>query len=375
MFTHLSSTLEKKYLIIFLFSFIFLSTNLNSETVATITHNTGDTIKLTDISTYAITLNTSGNNQIVKIKSIKNMNRTKSKNTFEVILISGEKIVGTSVSTIEGVWELGKYKNNFSKIKSLNILSTKPDKSWKKPSGYVAEIIEKNGTVSEVYGVKLYRSYSKYNPFVVLPVDPGCGTLLVPFKNILSITNIKGSKYKDKYATITFTDGNVINGKIFDYNINIRDVKGTTKNGEFKKSISTISKILFKHENYINPAAKYNYGKKRSNLKATITCSSGFQINLKNVLIYNSPTKSYSKSRLNLEIKLGEADNKVDLNKIVEISKVKNSNKEAILKTKSGTTVRVILKWYSTRYVGGNNEDGLFYYISLKNLNKIRFTK
>jgi hypothetical protein len=362
-----------KYFSIFIFLGIFIfAITISAQPIAKITHTTGDSVNLTEISTYAITINVFGNDRIIQLKSIKSMIRTDFKDVFDVTLNSGEKMTGTSVSVVEGKWELGDYKNSFKKIKTFEIFSVVEESSWAKPSGYVAEVVEKDGTVSEVYGLKMYFSYSNDSPFIDLPVNPGCGTTLIPFKEIISITNIITTR-NSKKGTITFIDGNVLDAEICT-DVDLDDVKGVTQSGKYKKEFKKISKILFNQDKYIDPKSKYKWGKKLGNLKATITCTSGYQTNLTHVFLYSSPERSYSKANLKLEIQMGEADNSVDLNKIVEIAKVNNKKDEAIMKTKSGASVRVKLRWASIRYLGGKNEEGLFYFVSLEDLNKINFT-
>ncbi len=356
-----------------------------AEYTATIVDVKGSKVELTRLVTSAITLRIGNSEQVIPLKSIKEMNMKKHGGTFVVKLVSGEEITGYSDSTVQGTWELGEYKISLSQVKSLIIGGAAEALAWKKPEGYSAEVVDTKGSIMEVFGLSFEYNYSytrsncigwcsasSDTTLTVLPLNQECGATLLPLTNITSISDIS-----DHRANITFVDGKVTKSK-FGYfgDENIDNVTGQTVLGNYTLSLDKTAKIVFHHEKDIPPLSKYEYGESKSNLGANIVCRIGNPISLVKVWIYelrsngtprdNNPTSV-------IKIKVGEAENNIDLSKISKIIiNEEKDNNPILLTTKSGNTITADL--IDDNYLGGYTKDGWFFYVKLKDLKEISLT-
>ncbi|MCD4731644.1 MAG: hypothetical protein K8R74_13650 [Bacteroidales bacterium] len=363
---------------------------------ATIVDLKDSKVVLTKLITSAITVKTGESDQVIPLKSIKEMIMKGNEGTFFIKLVSGKETIGQSDSTIQGTWELGEYKISLSKVKSIVIGGLSQVSKWKRPKGYVAEVTDIKGSITDVYGLGFGYTYhytrsncmwncgaSSSTILESLPLNQGKGALLIPLNKIGSITDISTSgKYSHEYnSSIVLTNGEIIKSRFgFFADEKIESIKGKTELGEYTLSLKKAKKIVFKHKKNISPLPKYEWGKTSGELKTSVTCQSGNTISLVNVWKYapssNGKASKYGSSST-VKIKIGEAQNDIDLNKISEINinpekTGKHSTKYPIvLTTKSGNKVNAILE--DNNYIGGYIKKGWFFYVKLKDLKQISF--
>ena len=360
------------------------------ELTATITDLSGSKVTLNKVITSNIKLKIGDAEQEVPLKLIKVMFFDEKESAFKVKFVSDKEIIGSSNSEIKGAWELGDYSISLSKVKSISIEGLSQVVKWNKPEGYMAEVVQTDGSVNEIYGFGFGYTYSytrsncmwncgssSDNLLKILPLNQGKGALIIPLNKIVSISDISSNgEYPREYnASITLSDKKVTKSSFGEFGGERIDyIKGETEIGCYTLSMDKVKKIIFHHDNDILPLPKYSWGKTEEGLKASVTCQSDITTSLINVWIYepsSSGTVSSYGGAKTVKIKIGESQNYVEISKIsnIIINKDTGYKYSAELVTKTGNTITGEL--VDNSYIGGYTDQDWFFYVKIKDLKKI----
>jgi len=392
--------MQKINLTIFLSLFILSSalvSRADGALSATIVDLKNSKIVLTKLITSKITVKTGESQQVVPLDQVREIIMTSKPGTFKIKMTSGTTVAGSSNSLIQGTWELGEYKISLGKVKSLVMNGAAPASNWKKPAGFAASVTDVQGSVTDIYGFGLKYTYhytrsncmwncgsSSKAALHVLPVNQGKGALMIALKAIASITDIQStSKYPVTHsATITLKDGTVIKANFGNFaDEKIRSIQGKTELGEFSLALNKTRSIVFRHDRNISPLPKYEWGDKKKGGTASITCQSGLSYILSHTRKYspssNGKVGRYQRGKSTIQIKIGEAENNVNMSKIAKINVTPKKESKyktqypIVLTTKTGNQVNAILE--DRKYLGGFTRNGWFYYVKVKELKEISF--
>lgn len=271
---------------------------MSQETAAEVTDIQGNLINLTKITTNELPFSRIDNViriPIILISEIKSLGRD---DLFEVVLLSGEVIKGSSKSTFKGEWEFGAYSVDLTKIRNITFIHDKSSSGgmseWKQPHGFVAKV---NGT--KVYGLECEfaydawdtnwmpsKHYVRYHSLLYLVVFRLDSLYFIPFSKIkkalpgeLILKNdskvaVRLNSYKDSDIS-TF------------YKIDEINISGVTSCGKIEWPIEKIKSMDFIHDEDLHVSfdkEKYRYHPNlqftKSVLNGTIITKSGLTIDV-----------------------------------------------------------------------------------------------
>lgn len=141
---------------------LIVSIAFGADVTVEITDTSGNTVKLTEVATTSLSFRVGEADMTIPISQLRQVRAMGRGDLFEVTLVSGETMQGTSSSSISGEWELGSFSLHLSKAKTIafsggeQAVAAKGD--WKQPIGFMAKV---NGT--KVYGLVYAFSYTDYN--------------------------------------------------------------------------------------------------------------------------------------------------------------------------------------------------------------------
>ena len=376
--------------------FLFLSLSVCSfsygDFSGVITDKSGSKVVLDKISTKTITVSMGESSRDISLSLIKKIEASDS--GIHILLQNGKEISCSSSSYIKGTWELGEYSLSLDKVQSFIISGNAKETVWKKPDGAVVRIIDSKSSEAEVYGFCLNYSYSYWmsnctwncsksttSTLNVFPLNINNGTLIIPFKDIKQVTEIKAEKgYSGKVSGKV----ELLNGKVFDSaigkfgNKKISEIHGKTFIGNYTLDFKKASTIIFLHDKFLKCGKKYGRWEKKGIFKADVTGIKGENLFLKDAGICStSDSGRISSINKTLNITIGESKNNIDVSKLktIEIKTEKDgkySKKHSvIITTQKGSVINGILN--DQNFISGFTDQGYFFYGKLQDMKKIVF--
>lgn len=258
-----------------------------------------------------------------------------------------------------------------------------------KPKGYVAEITDSSGLKMTVYGISFgytYR-YTQSNcmwncgayaesTLTALPLNEGCGTTIIPFSRIQSITDISqvksmvlGVHYETFRASITFTDGKVLKTAFGSFSgQSVHMLKGQSAFGKYSLGLNKTKQIVFQHEKDILPLPKEEWGNTETKVNATVVCPNGMSHSLSTARLYSVGREGKTNEWLpSFNVRMGESLIYINLDrlKVLANNPTPDKKNKFTLTTITGDAIEVLIE--SEEYLGGYS-NGNFFYVRLKDI-------
>ena len=251
-----------------------------------------------------------------------------------------------------------------------------------KPKGHVAEVTDKSGTKLTVYGFSFGYTYgytrsncafscgaSADAEMRVLPLNEGCGTTMVPLKEITSISGITSAAYNEpSQATITFVDGRQLKAGFGKFDgRTLREVRGQSPFGPYSLSLDKAAQIVFQPDRNVPPVEEDNWGSAESKATAQVTCPNDAVYSLSAVAAYYEQDNGRVFTAKTLTVKMGESEIKLEFDRIKAVARKSGSSTDPKFVVTTSTGDAVDMTFGRNEFVGGYR-DGHFFYADMKDL-------
>ncbi len=312
---------------------LFVSIAPAADITAEITDTSGFTVTLDQVVPASFVFRVGDADVNIPVEQIRRIEAVEAESIFELTLVSGETMRGSSDGRVSGEWELGSHVLDLNKVKSMVFRQAKKPATstvgWKQPVGFVAKV---NGT--KIYGLTYtFRSRGSDRDHLWLPVVRNQALYFIPFSKIKQATP----------QEIGLTDGTSLQGSFYEkdriFDGSHGKLQGETSFGDIEFPLAMVKTVDFLHDEYVQNAPP-------DGLDAVINATNDDAIHVNGLEVVNVNSQGYIDSKsTSLTCHIGEGMSTVALSRLRGIHDINILQEDVTsYSSKVKITVRLLAK-------------------------------